>query len=122
TGSTSFSIGPNGSCTNGATPSCTATVAGAHTAAGPFSGKSDSASLQVNAAALDHIKISPASATILAGGSQAYTAEALDQHNNSRSDVRAEERLVGKESGSCMATDSWMSMASTYSMTCTFSA
>src|SRR6185369_16414734 len=55
TGQTTFSIGPNGSCT-GAT--CTATTAGDHTVTGTDSGKTDTATLHVNAGALDHIAVS----------------------------------------------------------------
>ena len=41
----------------------------------------------INHAALDHITISPASATITAGGSQTYAATAFDQFNNTIGDV-----------------------------------
>ena len=86
TGTTTFSIGPNGSCT-GAT--CTATSSGAHTVTGTSGGKTGTASLQVGAGALDHIVISPGTATISAGGSQAYTAQGFDASNNSLGDVTA---------------------------------
>src|SRR5205823_1620046 len=87
TASTTFSISPDGSCT-GAT--CTATAAGAHTVTGNDGGKTGTASLQVTAGSvLDHIVISPSSATISAGGSQAYTAEGFDASNNSLGDVTA---------------------------------
>ncbi len=86
TGSTTFSIAPNGSCT-GAT--CTATATGAHTVTGTSAGKTGTASLQVGAGALDHIVISPATATISAGGSQVYTAQGFDASNNSLGDVTA---------------------------------
>jgi Carbohydrate binding domain len=86
TGSTTFSIAPNGSCT-GAT--CTATATGAHTVTGTSAGKTGTASLQVGAGALDHIVISPATATISAGGSQVYTAQGFDSSNNSLGDVTA---------------------------------
>jgi parallel beta-helix repeat protein len=86
TGSTTFSITPNGSCA-GAT--CTATASGAHTVTGTSAGKTGTASLQVNPAVVDHIVISPATATVSAGGSQAYTAEGFDASNNSLGDVTA---------------------------------
>ena len=57
TASTTFTIGPNGSCP-GAT--CTATVAGAHTVTGTDAGKTSSATLTVNAGPLDHLALSPA--------------------------------------------------------------
>jgi len=60
TASTSFSIGPNGSCA-GAT--CTATVAGAHTVSGSNSGKTATASLNVIAGAATKLTLTaPSSA------------------------------------------------------------
>jgi hypothetical protein len=50
TGSTTFTISPNGSCNN-ATASCTATLAGAHTVTATFTGKTDTATLTVVAVA-----------------------------------------------------------------------
>jgi parallel beta-helix repeat protein len=98
TATTVFSIAPNGSCT-GAT--CTASVAGAHTVTGTKSGKTGSASLNVTAGGIDHIVISPASATISAGGSQAYTAEAFDAANNSLGDVTSSTTFSILPDGSC---------------------
>jgi GMP synthase-like glutamine amidotransferase len=99
TASTIFSIAPNGSCTGS---TCTASVAGAHTVTGTKSGKTGTASLQVNAGAvLDHIVISPSSATITAGGSQAYTAEGFDASNNSLGDVTASTSFSISPNGSC---------------------
>jgi parallel beta-helix repeat protein len=86
TATTTFSIAPNGSCSGA---SCTATVTGAHTVTGTNAGKTGTASLQVGAGSLDHIVISPSSATIGAGGSQAYTAQGFDASNNSLGDVTA---------------------------------
>ena len=51
------------------------------------------ASLTVTAGSLDHITISPASATIAAGESQAYTAQGVDQYGNSLGDVTAHDDL-----------------------------
>lgn len=51
--------------------------------------------------ALDHITISPASATIPAGGSQTYTAEAFDKFNNSRGDVTGSTTFSILPDGSC---------------------
>src|SRR5204862_968254 len=75
TGSTTFTISPNGSCTGA---SCTASSSGAHTVTGSDGGKTGTASLQVSGGTLDHIVISPSSASITAGGSQAYTAQGFD--------------------------------------------
>jgi len=57
------------------------TVTGTHFA------YTDTASLTVNAGAVDHIVISPNSVTIQAGNSQTYTAQSFDQFNNPIADV-----------------------------------
>ena len=93
-----FSIGPNGSCSGA---SCTATSAGAHTVTGNDGGKTGTASLSVTAGALDHLVLSPASATIAAGGSQAYTAEGRDQYDNSLGDVTSSTTFSIGPNGSC---------------------
>jgi len=98
TASTTFSIGPNGSCT---LATCTATASGAHTVTGNAGGKTGTASLQVGGGALDHIVISPASATIVAGGSQAYTAQGFDAANNSLGDVTSSTTFSIAPNGSC---------------------
>jgi hypothetical protein len=69
TASTTFTISPNGSCTGA---SCTASIAGAHTVTGAYSGMtSPAASLQVDVGAINPepstTSLSPSSAT--AGGS-----------------------------------------------------
>ena len=86
TASTTFAIAPNGSCTAAV---CGATTAGAHTVTGTSVGASGTASLQVTAGSLDHITISPATAAIANGGSQAYTAQGFDVSNNLIGDVTA---------------------------------
>ena len=98
TAATTFSIAPDGSCT-GAT--CTASVSGAHTVTGTSASKGGTASLQVGAGSLDHIVISPASATIAAGGSQAYTAQGFDASNSSLGDVTAFTTFSISPEGSC---------------------
>src|SRR5439155_16776917 len=59
------------------------------------------ASLQVGAGGLDRIVISPSSATISAGGSQAYTAQGFDASNNSLGDVTAFTSFSISPEGSC---------------------
>ena len=54
---------------------------------GTYEGLTDTVVVTVTAGALDYIVISPDTATITAGDSQAYTAEAFDQHGNSLGDV-----------------------------------
>ena len=98
TAGTTFSIAPDGSC-NAAT--CTASAVGAHTVTGTNSGKSGTASLQVDSGTLAHITISPSSATITAGSSQAYTAQGFDAANNPLGDVTASTSFTIAPDGSC---------------------
>ena len=101
TSATTFTIAPDGSCT---VASCTATVADAsshHTVTGTDSGKTGTASLTVNAAALDHLVLSPSTAAITAGGSQTYTAQGEDLYNNSLGDVTSSTTFTITPDGSC---------------------
>ena len=50
-----------------------------------------SAAILVSPAALDRLALSPETATIALGQSQAYTAEGLDAYDNPRGDVTGEE-------------------------------
>src|SRR5207248_2253019 len=96
---TTLTITPDGSCA-GAT--CTASTAGAHTVTGTISEITGTATLQVtDAATIDHIVISPAPASIAAGGSQAYSAEAFDASNNSLGDVTGSTTFTIAPDGSC---------------------
>jgi hypothetical protein len=115
TGSTTFSIAPNGSCTGA---SCTASVAGPHTVTGTKSGKSGTASLQVTASStLDHIVVSPSSATISAGGSQAYTAEGFDASNNSLGDATSTTTFSISPNGSCTGNSCTATTAGAHTVT-----
>ena len=60
---------------------------------GTYSSISDNAILTVDPGPLHHILISPDTSTITAGNTQAYTAEAFDQFNNSRGDVTSSTTL-----------------------------
>ena len=100
TGSTTFSIAPDGSCTGNV---CTATKAGTHTVTGNVGGKTSTASLSVTAGAPDHLVLAPASATIASGGSRVYTAEGRDQYDNSLGDVSSSTVFSISPDGSCLA-------------------
>jgi parallel beta-helix repeat protein len=118
TSSTTFTIAPNGSCSVG---SCTASIAGAHTVTGTSSGKTGTASLQVNAGALDHIVISPSSATITAGGSQGYTAQAFDAANNSLGNVTSSTTFSILPNGSCTANSCTATVSGAHTVTGSYS-
>jgi hypothetical protein len=88
---TSFVLTPNGLCTGN---SRAATVAGAHTVTG-------TAVLTVTAGPLDHLVLSPATATHAAGSPHAYTAEGFDAFGNDRGDVTASTSFAIAPDGSC---------------------
>ncbi|HLQ62773.1 MAG TPA: Ig-like domain-containing protein [Candidatus Acidoferrales bacterium] len=100
TSATSFSVAPDGTCSGAA---CTATVAGAHVVTGRDGGRTGTASLTVNAGPVDHLLLSPASTTIVAGSSQAYTATGYDAFNNSLGDITASTSFAIAPNGSCTA-------------------
>ena len=118
TGSTTFTVAPDGSCVANA---CGSTISGDHTVTGTFSGKSDDADLQIDAAALDHITVSPATATITAGGTQSYTVEAFDQYGNSRGDVTGSTTFTVAPDGSCVANACGSTISGDHTVTGTFS-
>ena len=117
TSSTAFSIAPDGSC---AGASCGATVAGAHTVTGSYSGHTATAALAVTAGPLAAIALSPASASIEAGGSQAYTAEGRDQYGNSLGDVTASTAFSIAPDGSCSGASCGATAAGVHTVTGTY--
>jgi len=100
TAATTLSIGGGGSCNNTA-HTCTSTVPGDHTVTGIDGTPSGTATLHVNAGPLNHLVLSPASATITAGDSQSYTVEGFDASDNSLGDVTAATTLSIGGGGSC---------------------
>ena len=71
----------------------------------------------MTAAALDHLVLSPASATISAGGSQAYTAEGRDQYDNSLGDMTASTTFSIAPNGSCTGATCTASVAGPHTVT-----
>jgi outer membrane protein assembly factor BamB len=98
TAATTFSISPDGTCTGAV---CTATVAGTHTVTATDGTATGTATLTVNAGPLDHLVVSPGSATISAGGSQTYVAEGFDQYNNDLGDMTAASTFTISPDGTC---------------------
>lgn len=114
TAHTKFTLSPDGSCTGS---SCRATVAGAHTlhaADGPATG---SAPVAVAAGPLDHLRLSPATATVCpqlapfhadvscaTSYSQTYSAEGLDAYGNDLGDLTADTTFSISTPGSCTGT------------------
>ena len=114
TADTTFSISPDGTCT---LADCGSTVAGAHTVTGTDGAFTDDASLTVNPAALASITISPDTATITAGDTQAYTAEGFDAFGNSRGDVTADTTFSISPDGSCTLADCGSTVAGAHTVT-----
>jgi hypothetical protein len=104
TSHTTFAIGGGGSCTG---TSCTSTVAAAHTVTGSDGSAHGSTTLYVNPAALDHLVLSPANATVAAGVSQAYTAQGFDAYGNSLGDVTSGTILTTSGFGTCAGASCW---------------
>jgi hypothetical protein len=98
TAGTTFAIAPDGSC-QGA--NCSATVAGPHMVTATNGAAGGTASLLVSPGALDRVAISPASSSIPAGGSQAYTIAGLDAYSNPLGDVTGVSTLRIDPDGSC---------------------
>ncbi len=73
------SITPDGACT-GAT--CTATSPGVHTVTATDGSLAATSSLTVQAGKASSLSLDPATATITAGGSQAYTVTSFDAYGN----------------------------------------
>jgi hypothetical protein len=102
-GNYSFTAGDNGSHTfSGAvtlkttgTRSVTATDTASSSVNGSQSG------ISVTAAALDHLVLSPATATIAAGSSHSYTAQGRDAYGNDLGDVTASTTFTIAPDGSC---------------------
>ena len=103
TAATTLSISPNGAGTgaacNNTAHTCAATQAGTYTVTGTDAGKTGTATLTVKAAGLDHLVLSPATATIAAGTAQAYTATGFDAYGNSLGDVTAATTLAISPNG-----------------------
>src|SRR5205823_10951122 len=68
---------------------------------GTDTGQPGTAALPVAASPLDHLAVSPATATITAGGTQTYTAQAFDASNHSLGDVTGSTTFTIASNGSC---------------------
>jgi hypothetical protein len=98
TSNATFSVAPNGSCTGA---SCGDTVAGPHTVTATYQGFQASASVNVTAAALDSITISPSTAAIAFGQSQPYMTTGFDAYGNSLGDTTSSTAFSVGPDGSC---------------------
>jgi hypothetical protein len=103
TSGTTLSITPNGPgtgawCDNNI-KTCTATQAGIYTVTGVSSGKMAPATLQVTAAGLDHLTMSPANSSVTAAATQAYSDKGMDRFGNMVGDATSATTLTITPSG-----------------------
>lgn len=96
------------------------TITGTDTVTASITGTSGT--IVVSAAALDHLVLAPASATILAGTTQASTATGYDAYGNSKGDVTAQTIFTISPNGpttgaSCTGPACGASRAATYPVT-----
>ena len=101
TGATTFLV-TNGTCTGN---SCSSTIAGAQTVTGNDSGIVGTATLNVTPGAITHLALTPATASITAGGNQSYTAQGFDMYNNPAGDVASSTTFTIAPNGSCTGTN-----------------
>jgi hypothetical protein len=113
TAATTFTITGTGSCTGS---TCTATAAGTYTITGTDASATGTATLTVTAGPLASLMLSPLTATITAGGSQAYTATGYDQYGNSLGDVTAATTFTITGTGSCTGSTCTAATAGTYTV------
>ena len=100
TGSTTLSIVPNGSCS---AASCSATSPGPHTVTGTDGTVTGTTSLLVTGGPLDHLVLTPGTATVAAGAAQSYSAEGFDGFGNDLGAVTAGTVFSIAPDGACSA-------------------
>jgi hypothetical protein len=113
TSATVFTIDSGTACPS---HSCSSTVAGDHTITGTDGSATGSAVLHVNPGSLDHLAISPSSATVDPGVGQAYTATGLDAANNSLGDVTSATVFTIAD-GSCTGSSCTSTVAGDHTVT-----
>jgi hypothetical protein len=116
TAATTFTIAPDGSCSGS---SCGAALAGAHTVTATNGAASGNATLNVTPGPVNHLTVSPQSASIGAGGSQAYTAEGFDAAGNDLGDVTAQTTFSISPDGSCSGATCEATTAGAHTVTAT---
>jgi len=81
------------------------------------SSETGSQTVMVSSSTLDHLALTPASASIMAGGSQTYTATGFDQYNNSLGDVTASTTFRIAPNGSCTGASCTATVAGPHTVT-----
>jgi Bacterial Ig-like domain (group 3)/Kelch motif/Galactose oxidase, central domain len=116
TGATTFTV-TGGTCLSN---SCNSTLAGTQTVTGNDGGIIGSAMLNVMPGVITHLALSPATASIPAGGSQSYTALGLDTYNNGAGDVTSLTTFTISPAGSCSGASCASNVAGTEMVTGTY--
>jgi hypothetical protein len=98
TGEALWTITAGGSCEG---PACGATLVGNYTVSATIGAASGSAGLTVEAGPLASIVVSPGTATVAAGETQAFSAEGFDAYGNSLGDMTGEAAWTISGAGSC---------------------
>ena len=114
TATTTFTIAPNGSCTRQRAPR----PPPARTRSpAPTPARSAPPAERERRARLDHIVLSPASATITSGGSQAYTAEGLRRRQQLARRRHRLDHLLDRPDGSCTGASCTATVAGPHTVT-----
>lgn len=79
-----WSISPDGSCH---ASSCGSTIAGPHTVTATTGTVTGDATMTITPGALDHLVVSPSTATVIVGAGQTYSATGIDKYGNTIGDV-----------------------------------
>src|SRR5205823_7125584 len=111
---TTFTIDGAGTC---ALNVCGSHIAGAYTVTGTDGSFSDTSDLAVTPAPLASITLTPASSTIAADQTQAYTAEGFDAYGNSRGDRTSHTTFTIDGAGTCALNVCGSHIAGAYTVT-----
>ena len=94
-----------------------APLPGTYTITGTDAGKTATATLTVTNGSLDHISISPTTATITTDATQAYTATGFDAHGNSLGNVTAATTFTASGTATCATNNCGATAPGTYTIT-----
>lgn len=116
TASTVFTGSPGVQC-SGTTCAPTSPASGSHTITGTVGSATGTAILTVPAGDLHHLALSPSSATVVAGGSQPYTAQGRDRHDNNLGDLTSATTFAGSPGLECADGSCTSTVPGTYTVT-----
>jgi hypothetical protein len=119
TPSTTFTIGPDGTCTAN---SCTATVVSPHTVTATLDTVSTTATVDVTPGPLDRLFVTPSATTITAGATVDYTTDGYDAYDNTLGDVTASATFTISPDGTCTANSCTATVAGPHTVTATLDA